>query len=119
MITAVPKEIRYIKLPYMDNISYDVRRRLHLIFRGAFPRINFRFVFVNNFTISSLLKSRTPVPKELFSNITYLFTCSHCDMRYLGSTTRWFKHRYLEHRGLSLRTGKPLSAPSFSAVRQH
>ena len=119
IVTTVRKEIKYVKLPYMGNLSYDVKRNLQSILRCSFPQLDFRFVFVNSYTIGSLLKSRNALPKSLLSNITYLFKCSYCDVRYLGSTSRWFKHRYLEHRGLSLRTGMPLSKPSFSAVRLH
>ena len=117
-ITA-QKDLKYVKLPYMGRLSYDVKKNLQRVLGGAFPQINFRFVFINNFTIGSLLKPKSPIPRDLCSNITYLYTCSHCDMRYIGSTSRWFKHRYFEHRGLSYRTGFPLHKPAFSAIRQH
>ena len=119
IITTVKKDIKYVKLPFLGHISYDVRKKLQHVLRDVYPQIKFRFIFTNTFTIGSLLRDRSPLPKDLSANITYLFTCAHCGMRYLGSTSRWFKHRYLEHRGLSLRTGLPLSKPSFSAVRQH
>ena len=32
---------------------------------------------------------------------------------------RWFEHRILEHKGLSIRTKLPLSKPQFSAIRDH
>ena len=119
IVTTVKKDVRYIKLPYLGQISYDVKKKLQVVFRDTFPQVRFQFVFTNNFTIGSLLKDRSSLPKDLNANIAYLFTCAHCGMRYIGSTTRWFKHRILEHRGLSIRTGFPLSKPSFSAVRQH
>ena len=119
VVTTVKKDIRYVKLPYLGHVSYDVRKKLQVVLRDTFPQVKFQFVFTNNFTISSLLKDRSSLPKDLNANIAYSFTCAHCGMRYIGSTTRWFKHRILEHRGLSFRTGFPLSKPSFSAVRQH
>ena len=60
-----------------------------------------------------------PLPSDLCSNIVYLFSCPRCNARYVGSSTRWLKHRILEHMGKSIRTSLPLSRPSFSAIRQH
>ena len=119
IVTTVKKDVKYVKLPFIGHISYDIRKKLQHVLRDAFPQVNFQFVFTNSFTIGSLLREKSSLPKDLNANIAYLFTCAHCGMRYLGSTSRWFKHRYLEHKGLSLRTGFPISKPSFSAVRQH
>ena len=119
IITTVKKDIKYIKLPYLGQTSYNIRKQLHLILKDAYPQIHFQFVFTNPFTVGSLLRERSSLPGELCSNVVYLFKCSQCGLRYLGSTSRWIKHRYLEHRGLSLRTGMPLSRPSHSAIREH
>ena len=119
IVSTAKKDVKYVKLPFIGQISYDIRKKLQHVLRDAFPQIKFQFVFTNNFTIGSLLRERSSLPRELNANIAYLFTCAHCGMRYLGSTSRWFKHRYLEHKGVSLRTGLPLARPSFSAVRQH
>ena len=56
---------------------------------------------------------------DLCSNVVYMYTCSQCGLRYVGSTSRWFSHRYLEHKGLSIRTKRPLTRPSHSAIRDH
>ena len=119
MVATVEKDVKYIRLPYMGTISFDVRKKLQKILVNSFPQVDFKFTFVNTFTVGSILKARSPVNDDLRSNITYIFTCAHCGMRYLGSTTRWFRHRYMEHLGRSFRTGYPLSKPSFSAIRQH
>ena len=119
VITTVKKDIKYIKLPFLGQVSYEIRKKLHHILKNAYPQIQFQFVFTNPFTIGSLLRERSSLPSELCSNVVYLFTCPQCGLRYLGSTSRWLKHRYLEHRGLSLRTSMPLSKPSHSAIREH
>ena len=96
-----------------------MRKKLQQILRNTYPQINFRFVFTNSFTIGSLLRDRSSLPMDLCSNIVYMYTCSQCGLRYLGSTSRWFSHRYLEHRGLSLRTRLPLTKPPHFAIRDH
>ena len=118
-ITIIKKNVKYVKLPFLGQASYDIRKKLHLLLKHAYPQIRFQFVFANPFTVGSLLRERPSLPGGLCSNVVYLFTCPQCGLRYLGSTSRWLKHRYLEHRGLSLRTNMPLSKPSHSAVREH
>ena len=85
----------------------------------SFPQIRFQFVFTNPFTIRSLLRETPTLPADLNSCVVYLFTCSQCGLRYVGSSSRWLRHRILEHRGLSVRTSFPLSKPPFSAIREH
>ena len=119
MIDTVKKDVKYVKLPFVGQCSYDVRKKLQSILKYSFPQIQFQFVFVNKFTIGSLLRQRSSLPVDLNSGLVYLFTCPQCALRYVGSCSRWLKHRILEHRGLSIRTKFPLSKPSHSAIRDH
>ena len=116
---TVKKDVKYIKLPYLGHNSYVVRKKLQEILKPSFPQVDFRFVFTNSFTIGSLLRERATLPADLNSCVVYLFTCSQCALRYVGCSSRWLRHRILEHRGLSIRTQYPLSKPSFSAIREH
>ena len=116
---TVPRDLKYIKLPYMGRLSFDVKRELRKILRDAFPQIQFKFVFTNSVTIGSYLKKRNSLPAALCSCVVYEFKCPSCGARYLGSTNRWLSHRIQEHRGVSIRTGLPLSRPSASAIRDH
>ena len=116
---TVPKQVKYFKLPYFGKESFKVRKRLNGILRESFPQINFRFIFTNRFTIGSFLKITTPLPSDLRSCVIYQFSCPSCNARYVGSTTRWLKHRILEHMGRSFRTNLPLSRPQHSAIRDH
>ncbi|KAG0730096.1 28S ribosomal protein S33, mitochondrial [Chionoecetes opilio] len=43
----------------------------------------------------------------------------NCNAAYIGQTKRHLTTRIVEHRGLSHRTGKPVSKPPFSAIRDH
>ena len=117
--STAKKDVKYIKLPYLGHSSYIVRKKLHELLKHTFPQIKFQFVFTNPFTVGSLLRERPALPIDLNSGVVYLFTCSQCKLRYIGSSTRWLRHRILEHKGLSVRTRFPLSRPPFSAIRDH
>ena len=119
VITTVKREIKYVKLPYLGDLSFDLRKSLNKILKQAYPQINFRFVFYNTNTIGNFLKQKETSNSDLRSNVVYLFTCPSCHARYVGSTSRWLRHRILEHKGKSVRTGIQLSRPSFSAIREH
>ena len=119
MTSTVEKEIKYVKLPYVGHFSYTIRKNLQNILKHSFPQMDFRFVFTNSFTIGSFFKKSSTLPVELSSCIVYLFTCPQCNLRYVGSSTRWLKHRIQEHRGRSFRTNLPLTSPPFSAIREH
>ena len=118
-IATVPRDIKYVKLPFYGNESFAVRKRLNNILRDSFPQINFRFVFTNTFTIGSYLKKSTPIPFDLRSSVVYLFSCPSCSARYVGSTSRWIKHRISDHLRRSFRINCPLSNPQYSAIREH
>ena len=119
LVSTVSKDIRYFKLPFFGKSSFRVRKQLLGILRKSFPQIDFRFVFTNRYTIGSFLKKPSTLPLDLRSCVIYQFTCPTCTARYVGSTTRWFKHRVLEHMGRSYRTNLPLSKPQYSAIRDH
>ena len=48
---SVPKQIKYIKLPFYGKLSFNLRNRLNRILNNAFPSIDFRFVFIDDFEI--------------------------------------------------------------------
>ena len=100
-------------------LSFEIRKSLSKMLRNCYPQINFKFVFVNDNTIGNFLKPSSSLPSNLKSNVIYQFTCTSCNASYVGSTSRWLFHRILEHQGKSVRTGRFLSDPSFSAIRDH
>ena len=53
------------------------------------------------------------------SGIVYGYTCPSCQLAYVGSTKNVLLSRVLAHKGVSSRTERPLSNPSFSAIRNH
>ncbi|KAF7677257.1 hypothetical protein TCON_2655 [Astathelohania contejeani] len=118
-IITVKKDLRYVKLPFYGFMSFSIRNQLNKLFQQCYPQIDFRFVFTNKNTIGSHFKVKDSIPLPLCSSIIYSYTCSSCNARYIGSSIRNYKIRILEHKGVSYRTGLPLSKPSFSEVRNH
>ena len=117
--TCVAKQIKYVKLPFYGSLSFNCRKRLKKILGNSFPSFDFRFVFVNNFKISSFFKVKDRIPDKVCSNICYKFVCPSCNARYVGCSTRAFHIRLMEHTGRSYRTGQKLLSPPFSAIREH
>lgn len=118
-VVTVPKDTHYIKLPYFGKISFHIRRNLYSILRESYPQINFQIIFKNNLTIGSLLKHADHLPFALKCGVVYLYKCSRCNSRYVGSTSRPLLHRIFEHKGRSFRTGNVISRPSASSIRDH
>ena len=104
----VPKQIRYIKLPYYGKMSFNCRNRLNKLLNNAFPSIDFRFIFTNDFKISNFFRIKDKIPDKVCSNICYKFTCPGCNTRYVGCSTRAFHIRIMEHTGKSYRNGQTL-----------
>ena len=94
-------------------------KELNLKLSKIFPYIRFNFILINSFKIKNLFQFKDKFPVDLHSNIIYKFQCTCCDAVYIGSTTRNFFQRIAEHKGISFRTGLHLSAPPFSAIRNH
>ena len=84
------------------------------------PNISFRFILVNPFKIGSFFNHKDRIPLCLRSSVVYEFRCACNDApSYVGSTSRHFYVRMAEHKGISSRTGKPLSSPPYSSIRNH
>ena len=103
----------------MGPFSFEMRKSLNNVLKKCYPQIKFQFAFKNINTIGNFLRRKEKRDSDLCSGIVYLFKCPVCHARYVGSTSRWFKHRILEHRGRSIRTGTQLSKPSHSSIRDH
>ncbi len=59
------------------------------------------------------------IPHELRSLVVYKFSCSDCNITYVGKSKRHLKTRACEHAGLSDRTGIILKSPQDSAIFSH
>ena len=118
-ITTVPKDTRYIRLPYQGNHSFSIRDKLQSNFRRLYPQVDFKFIFTNSYTIKSFFPHKDRLPDSLRSKIIYKFTCEACEAFYIGSTKRSLHQRSSEHKGISFLTGNPLTSLSPSSIRAH
>ena len=118
-VPSVNKEVKYFKLPYLGQSPTKIRENLQTVLSKFYPQIEFRFVPINTFKISSFFAFKDRLPSDLRSSVIYSFKCPSCHAGYIGCTQRAFKTRTDEHLGLSSRTGQRLCAPPHSAVREH
>ena len=95
------------------------KKELGKFLRSKFPHIDFKFVFVNNFTLKSILSHKEKLPSELVSGLVYLYSCGTCGATYIGQSKQCLRTRVGSHFEISARTGNLLFRPVQSAVRDH
>lgn len=118
-ILTASKQQLYLSFPFFGQQSEKLIKELTDILSKHFYAINFNFIPVNNFKISSLFHFKDNLPGCLRSSVVYRFRCVHCTSGYVGYTSRTLKTRIAEHLGRSFRTGRPLSCPAHSSIRLH
>ena len=116
--TSDSKEYSYVSLLYFGHQSDKLQKDL-LKLLAKFSSVNFRIVRCNRFTIGSFFKHKDSLPMMSRARVIYNYSCPQCGAGYVGSTSRTLHVRVSEHRGISPRTGIPLSSPSHSSVRAH
>ena len=116
---TVPKQNVYLKLPFYDQIYFNLRRELHSYLDYHFPQLNLKLVFTNNSSIKSFTNHKERPPIGLRSGVVYKFSCGGCAATYIGSTVRQLSTPVAEHRGVSPRTNIPLTNPLSSSIRDH
>ena len=109
----------YLRLPYYGHLSYVIRNSLDKLTKKQFPNDKFMFIFYNPYTLKSCFPFKDKVSPFLRSNVVYQFSCHCCNAMYIGESTRNITHRFAEHKGVSYRTGRRLTSPSYSAIREH
>ena len=120
LIHTVPKLDLYAAFPYSSRTNNrNIHGAIKKIVQGFFPQINLKIVFKNGNSVSSFFSFKDTVPSLLRSNIMYRYSCAQCPATYYGETTRHMCTRIAEHKGLSVRTGKPVTKPLNSSIRDH
>ena len=115
----VPKLQRYFVFPYFGAESEKMKRDLASVLTKFYPYLNPRIVLMNTFSIGSLFRHKDRLPKCCQSAVVYQFCCASCGASYVGSTQRNLHSRIQQHLGKSVRTGKFLSKPDPSPIRDH
>ena len=120
VVSAVPKKQLIITLPYLGNLSLQIRTRINRIMKNKLPYCNIQFVFQTKCKISNFFTFKDKIPLVLRSGIVYKFQCGSCNATYYGKTMRHFKVRMCEHLGISALTGKRVKGDDDdSAVKEH
>ena len=118
--STASKKILYATLPFLSKFANQrMHKDIQEIMKKFYPHIDLKLIFRNNFTVGSFFPYKDKVPVSVLSNIVYKYTCAQCPATYYGETSRHLKTRIAEHRGLSARTGKPITRPLFSSIRDH
>ena len=117
--TVVPKKRIFIPFPYLGYISDKMKNEIGQIVTNMYPHLNLNLIFKNSFNINSFFKHKESLSPALRSSIIYKYDCEDCDASYIGSTKRQFSVRMAEHRGRSVRTGKPISSAHNSSIFNH
>ena len=85
----------------------------------CFPQIKLNLIPMNNNNIKKFFQHKEKTPSTLSSSIVYDYNCPNCQLGYIGSSNRCLRTRIGEHRGVSERTGRPLTRPLISQIRSH
>ena len=114
------KKCLYFKIPYFrDNTNKYFKEEITKVLNKYFPQIKAIPVFYNNNRIKNFTNHKERITPSSESGIVYGYTCSSCQQAYVGSTKKTLLSRIHDHKGTSIRTGRPLSIPMFSAIRSH
>ena len=114
------KNVIYLRFPYISrNINKSLVRELKYLFQLHLPQTDLRLAVYNNFKIKSYFRCKEELPSGLRSSIVYQFTCSKCNLEYIGSSIKNLSFRIDQHRAVSSRTATPLVRPLYSAIREH
>ena len=109
VLTVAKKKI-FCSIPYISRrINNMIRVDVNRIVTEFYPHINCNVIFKNDCTISSYFSHKDTLETSMRSNVVYGFSCSQCNATYVGETSRHLKTRIAEHRGISVRTSRPLS----------
>ena len=118
-VLTVPQKELLIVLPYTGSHGFMIRTKLQRLMKRFFPTAKLRVVFKPTAKLSHFFSYKDVTPKALQSMVVYKYSCAGCNACYIGQTSRHLATRIAEHKGVYVRTGQPLSCPSFSAVRTH
>jgi hypothetical protein len=113
--------IRTLVLPYFGEASISLRKGLLKTLKQLTPELECRIVFSTPAGIGSLFKFKDKIPEDLRTNLVYEYQCPACQAGYVGSTTRHFRSRVLEHLSISERNGNKVDKKDdrMTAVRAH
>ena len=116
---SVGKLSLHLGMPFIgDKADYMAKELRHLI-ADFFPYVDPKLFYRSNNRLESWFSLKDKPKNMMRSNIIYSYTCDCCSQSYVGSTAVQLFVRSAQHRGVSFRTGLPLSNPVKSSIRDH
>ena len=103
----VPKAEIYFSTIYLGDISKNIAKDLKELLASNYPQIRLNLVYKAYSTIGNHFVFKDRQPQDCKSNLIYRYTCERCKAFYIGKTKKQFAVRIAEHKGISVRTGKP------------
>ena len=119
VVSTVPKNNLVIALPYLSQLSLQIRTRINRIMKNKLPHCNIRFAFHTKCKISNFFTFKDKIPSFLHSGIVYKQECGSCNATYYGKSKRDFKVKIRGHLGISALTGKRVKSDDDSAIKGH
>ena len=106
-------------LGYNSQANLNVVSDYITIYSVRFGSSSFSLGFQSPLRINNMFNFKDKIPKSLLSGVVYKFTCSNCNVTYIGKTIRHLKVRVSEHLSISPLTEKPVTMVSKSAIYCH
>ena len=99
-------------------MSSNLKQKLRACCKNSLPQCNIKIILKSINCLSSFLRFKNVIPKELQSHIVYKFLCGNCNITYYGKTECHLNVGYGEHLSISYLTGKRVECKP-SAVSDH
>ena len=121
IIATVPRKEFVMCLPFLGKDTLTLKKKLRTLFSSQFPAFKLKIVLKSGIKLGNFFNFKDSLPLGVRSCIVYKYTCSHCNMTYIGKTKRHYLVRMCEHLGISYKTGKcsKYNPNKTTAVREH
>ena len=118
---TVPKKEFFMCLPYLGRETLAIKNKLRKLFSSQFPAFQLKIVLTSGLKVGSFLNFKDILPSGVRSLVVYKYTCSHCNMTYIGKTKRHHLVRMCEHLGISYKTlnDSKYNPVKTTAIREH
>ena len=94
----IPKQKKFIVLPYTNPKAGNFAQRLTTRFNNTFEQVDLKIAFKAPSEIGKLFPFKDNIKeKRLKSLVVYKITCETCNQSYIGKTERILEHRIKEH----------------------
>ena len=82
VISTLPKKELFIILPYLGNLSSNLKQKLRTCYKNSLPQCNIKIILKSANRLSSLFCFKDAILKELQSHLVYKFSCGNCNVSY-------------------------------------